>query len=57
MQVLDIVVVLNSRKIFLLKQYSASLIFCPCNNYDDNNEVHFACPLLVDVAIYGLIMR
>ena len=31
--------------------------FRPCHNYDDNNDVHFACPLLVDVAMYGLIME
>ena len=36
---------------------NASLIFRPCHNYDDNNDVHFACPLLVDVAMYGLIME
>ena len=32
-------------------------VFRPCHNYDDNNDVHFACPLLVDVAMYGLIME
>ena len=72
MQVLDIVIVLNSKKIFSWKQYfeemfhlivlinwefkcmnSAPLIFRPCHNY----EVHFSGPFLIDVAIYGLILK
>ena len=36
---------------------SAPLIFCPCHNYDDGYELHFSGPLLVDVAIYGMIME
>ena len=50
MQVLDIVIVLNSKEIFSFKQkYNR---FRPCHIYDDNYEVHFSGPFLIDVAIY-----